>query len=109
MKQFTLTELKSFSKQHRSIIADIFIEGLREHNGKKGVVSIELDESGELMGLAYNVSDRRKLKFTNLSLQKQKGRNTIPIYWEIMKDGERTTAAKELFTLPLVGQYYTME
>lgn len=108
MKQFTLNQLKSFSKKNRTTIADIFIEGVIEHKGKKGVVSFELNESGELIGLGYKVIDRRKLKFANLSAPKKNSINTIPIYWEIIKDGERATAAKELFTLPIFGQYHSL-
>jgi len=108
MKQFTLNQLKSFSKKNRTTIADIFIEGVIEHKGKKGVVSFELNESGELIGLGYKVIDRRKLKFANLSAPQKNSINTIPIYWEIIKDGERATAAKELFTLPIFGQYHSL-
>ncbi len=108
MKQFTLNQIKSFSKKNRTTIADIFIEGVIEHKGKKGVVSFELNESGELIGLGYKVIDRRKLKFANLSAPKKSSINTIPIYWEIIKDGERATAAKELFTLPIFGLYHSL-
>ncbi|OYZ01869.1 MAG: hypothetical protein B7Y37_04540 [Sphingobacteriia bacterium 28-36-52] len=109
MNQITLNKLKSFSKINRTTIADIFLEGLIEHKGKKGVVSFELDDSGEIIGLGYYVIDRRKLKFANLSASKKNSRNAIPIYWEITKEGERVTAAKELFTLPIIGQYHSLK
>ncbi|MBI2284512.1 MAG: hypothetical protein HYU71_12440 [Bacteroidetes bacterium] len=102
----TREELTTFSQQHRTIITDMYIEGVRDYNGKQGVVSLEFDETGELIGFGYNVLDRRRLKFVNLSLGEQQNKNSVPIYWEIVQDGERMVAAKELFTLPLVGQYY---
>lgn len=108
MKKFTTRELKCFSKKNHTIIADIFIEGIIEHNRKKGIVSIEMDKSGDLTGLCYNVIDRRKLKFTNISLQNSERKNVIPIYWQIIREGEQAAAVKELFDLPLVGQYYSL-
>lgn len=110
MNQFkTWNDLKAFSEQHRNIITDMYIEGIRNHKGKPGIVSIEFDGAGELIGFGYNILDRRRLKFVNLSVAEQQDKKSIPIYWEIIMDGERMNAAKELFTLPLVGQYCMME
>lgn len=105
----TIKELKCFSKQHRKVIIDMYVDGIKEHQGNQGVVFIELDDSGEVVGFGYNILDRRKLKFINLSFTKSKWKNLIAIYWIIIKDGEKINAVKELFKLPLVGEYSMME
>lgn len=110
MKKFkTTTELKAFSKRNQDIILDIFIDGIKDQKGKKGVVFIDLNDSGEIMGFGYNVIDRRKLKFINLSLNRKQSKDLIGIYWTITKNGESINAAKEFFKLPLIGKYSLME
>ncbi len=110
MKKFkTTAELKAFSKRNQDIILDMYIDGIKDHKGKKGIVFIDLNDSGEIIGFGYNVIDRRKLKFINLSLNRKQSKNLIGIYWAITKNGESINAAKQIFEQPLIGKYSMIE